>query len=81
MKVAKPMTPDEDKFLRNIGFKIQFYRKKIGLSQEQLAEKSGLSYSTISHIESTQSYTLSLLALYHIAQALEVSPHQLLMFE
>lgn len=53
-------TEDEAQFLKNIGFKIQFYRKKAGMSQEQLAEKCGLSYSTISHIESTSSYSLHL---------------------
>ena len=59
-------------FPNNIGFRIQFFRKKIGLSQEELAERSGLSYSTISHIESTTSYPLSMLALYRIAKVLEV---------
>ena len=39
---------NEANFLKNIGFRIQFFRKKSGLSQEELAEKSGLSYSTIS---------------------------------
>lgn len=74
-------TEDEAQFLKNIGFKIQFYRKKAGMSQEQLAEKCGLSYSTISHIESTSSYSLSILALFRISNALQVSPHQLLMFD
>lgn len=72
---------DEARFLKNIGFRIQFFRKKCGMSQEELAEKSDLSYSTISHIESSASYPLSLVALYHIATALEVSPYQLLMFD
>ena len=72
---------DEARFLKNIGFRIQFFRKKADLSQEQLAEKSGLSYSTISHIESTASYPMSIVALYRIATALDVSPHQLLMFD
>jgi len=39
----------EAQFLKNIGFRIQYFRKKANLSQEQLAEKSDLSYSTISH--------------------------------
>lgn len=47
---------NEANFLKNIGFRIQFFRKKSGLSQEELAEKSGLSYSTISHIESSTPY-------------------------
>ena len=37
----------EAQFLKNIGFRIQYFRKKANLSQEQLAEKSDLSYSTM----------------------------------
>ncbi|WP_278729512.1 helix-turn-helix transcriptional regulator, partial [Anaerotruncus colihominis] len=53
MNVASRYSNDEARFLKNIGFRIQFFRKKCGMSQEELAEKSNLSYSTISHIEST----------------------------
>ncbi len=73
-------TDEEAQFLRNLGFRIQFFRKKKGMSQEELAEQSDLSYSTISHIESTTSYPLSLVALFRIAQALEIEPYQLLQF-
>ena len=62
-------------------FRIQFFRKKKDLSQEELAERSGLSYSTISHVESTASYTISMVALYRIAKALDVEPYQLLRFD
>lgn len=81
MKSAAHYTNEEADFLKNIGFRIQFFRKKNGLSQEQLAEKSGLSYSTISHIESTSSYPMSMLSLYRIAKALGVDPYQLLKFD
>lgn len=80
INTKKCYTEDEAQFLKNMGFRIQFFRKKIGLSQEELAERSGLSYSTISHIESTSSYPLSMLSLYRIAKALGVEPHQLLTF-
>ena len=80
INTKKCYTADEAQFLKNIGFRIQFFRKLKGLSQEELAERSGLSYSTISHIESTVSYPLSMLSLYRIAKALEVEPHQLLTF-
>ena len=60
----------EAQFLKNIGFRIQYFRKKANLSQEQLAEKSDLSYSTISHIESTTCYTMSLRTIFRIAGAL-----------
>ena len=71
----------EEQFLKNIGFRIQFFRKKYGMSQEELAEKSNLSYSTISHIEASAAYPMSIIALYRIAEALEISPYQLLMFD
>ena len=57
----------EAQFLKNIGFRIQYFRKKANLSQEQLAEKSDLSYSTISHIESTTCYTMSLRTIFRSA--------------
>ena len=81
MKTVSKLNDEESRFLKNIGFRVQFFRKKAEMSQEQLAEKSGLSYSTISHIESTASYTMSIIALYRIAKALGVSPHQLMMFD
>ncbi|MCI8477847.1 MAG: helix-turn-helix transcriptional regulator [Oscillospiraceae bacterium] len=81
INTKKCYTTDEAQFLKNIGFRIQFFRKKLGLSQEELAERSGLSYSTISHIESTTSYPLSMLSLYRIAKALAVEPYQLLTFD
>ncbi len=71
----------EAQFLKNIGFRIQYFRKKANLSQEQLAEKSDLSYSTISHIESSTPYPMSMVAIYRIANALDVAPYQLLKFD
>ena len=59
-------TEQEAQFLKNIGYRVQFFRKKAGLSQEELAERCGMSYSTISHIESTSPYPMSIVALYRI---------------
>jgi transcriptional regulator with XRE-family HTH domain len=78
---SKSYTKEENQFLKNIGFKIQFLRKQRGLSQSELAEKSELSYTTISHLESTSVYGLSVIAIYRIAKALDVDPSQLLMFK
>ena len=75
------LSPGEAQFIKNIGFRIQYFRRKADLSQEQLAEMSDLSYSTISHIESTIDYTMSLRAIYRISRALGVLPYQLLMFD
>lgn len=78
---SKSYSADEQQFLKNIGFKIQFFRKQRGLSQNELAEKSGLSYTTISHLESTSVYGLSVIAIYRIAKALDIDPSQLLIFK
>ena len=77
----KTYSEDEKQFLKNIGFKVQFFRRKAGLSQYELAEKADLSEATISHLESTTVYGISVIAVYRIAQALKVGPDQLLKFD
>jgi len=78
---VEKLTADECDFLRNIGFRVQFFRKKAGMSQAELAEASGLADSTISHLESTSVYSVSLITLHRIAEALEVTTMSLLDFE
>ena len=78
---ADNLSKAERDFLRNIGFRVQFMRKKAGLSQAQLAERSGLADSTISHLESTSVYSVSLVVLCRIATALGVEPKTLLDFD
>jgi len=75
---AKKLSEDERNFLRAIGYKVQFIRKKKDLSQAQLAELSNLANSTISHLESTSVYSVSLVVLHRIASALGVEPKELL---
>jgi len=60
-----------------IGQQIRKYRKAHGLSQEQLAEKVGISVTHMSHIE-TGNTKLSLPVLVDIANALEVQTDELL---
>ena len=48
------------------------------MSQEELAEKRSLSYSTISLLESSSSYPRLLSVLSRIAQASDVEPYRLL---
>jgi len=81
MPEAKELTSDEIAFLKNLGFRIQYLRKKKELSQAQLAEMCDLSNSTISHLESTTPFKISLIALYHISKALDVEPKTLLDFD
>ena len=60
-----------------IGQKIRKYRKAMGMSQEQLAEKVGISTTHMSHIE-TGNTKLSLQVLVDISKALEVRTDDLL---
>ena len=61
---------------KNIGEKIKFYRKKLKISQFELAEKVNMEMKSLSRIESGYNYPQceNLVA---IAQVLEVSPWQL----
>ena len=56
----------------SIGKRIKKYRIELGLKQSQLAEKSGVEPSNISHIERAAT-KVSLPTLVNIANALEVS--------
>lgn len=60
-----------------IGQRIRKIRKSRGLSQEQLAEKVGISTTHMSHIE-TANTKLSLPVLVEIAEVLEVQTDSLL---
>ena len=60
-----------------IGQKIRKYRKAMGISQEQLAEKVGISNTHMSHIE-TGNTKLSLPVLVELSKALEVRTDDLL---
>lgn len=60
-----------------IGQRIRKYRKAHGMSQEQLAEKVGISVTHMSHIE-TANTKLSLSVFVDIARALEVQTDDLL---
>lgn len=51
--------------------KIKFYREKKGLTQEQLAEKSGVSRNTISSLEAGSAKNITLENMKKIANALE----------
>jgi len=74
-------TEEENQFLRNIGFRIQYLRKKCGLSQQELAERADMSHNTIGHLESTSAYGMSIITIFKIAKALDVTPDQLLKFD
>lgn len=61
-----------------VGKRIALLRKKRGMTQEQLAEKSDLSNIYISHIENSRSIP-SLETLMKLCDALAVTPDQVLL--
>lgn len=66
-------------FILNIGLKVSYYRKRAGLSQEELAERVGVSASYIGMIEAPGvDKTPSLKTIYKIATELGVSPDKFL---
>ncbi len=62
----------------NIGENIKKHRTKLGLSQEDFAQKSGVKYTTLTKIESGVIKTPSVLMVEKIAKALDVSIEDLL---
>lgn len=67
---------------RQIGLKIAYFRKLRGLTQEELAEQTGLTPAFIGHLEAPNiSKALSLDTLFDIAAVLDVSPYKFLTFE
>ncbi len=69
-----------DKLVK-IGLNIAYYRKLKGLTQEELAEKTGLSRGVIGHIEAPNMYKgFTFNTLFKIAEALEVKEFKLLQF-
>ena len=64
-----------------IGLNISFYRKREGMTQEALAEKSGVSRSHLSAIEAPNIIRpFSMEILFNIARDLNVEPYKLLQF-
>lgn len=69
---------NRDRFIQ-LGIAISALRKMRGMSQDQLAEKSGLSRSHISAIEAPGMVrAFSMDAFFNIADALEVDPAELI---
>ena len=62
----------------NIGENIKKHRTKLGLSQEDFAQKSGVKYTTLTKIESGVIKTPSVVMVGKIAKALGVAIEDLL---
>lgn len=64
---------DQDLYrLKQIGKQLKYYRRREGLTQEELAEIAGFSRSYYTEIE-TGKRNISILNLYRIANALDIS--------
>ena len=62
-----------------LGLKIAYYRKKRGYTQENLAEKVGISLNFLAQVEGTGTIRgISLETLFKIADILQVAPSKLL---
>ena len=78
MVKAEPSFKNRDRFIQ-LGIVIGIARKQRGMSQEQLAERAGISRSFLSAIEApnmAQSFSLEIF--FNIADALEVDPSDLI---
>ena len=67
----------EQEYIR-FGLKVQYYRKLRGMTQEEFADKVGISWSYLAKIESpTRAFGVSMEKLFAIAEALDVPPSKL----
>lgn len=72
---------DNGERYRDLGCAISYYRKRKGLTQEQLAESIGISRQHMGAIEAPNMVrAVSLDVLFNIAQVLEIEPYLLLKF-
>ncbi len=67
---------------QQLGLKISYYRKRRGLTQEQLAERLGKSAAYIGHVEAPNiRKAVSLDTLFDVAKVLEVPAYKFLLFD
>ena len=72
---------DNSERYRDLGYAIAYYRKRKGLTQEQLSEQIGVSRQHMGAIEAPNMVrAISLDVLFNIAQVLEIEPYILLKF-
>jgi len=72
---------DNSERYRDLGFAIAYYRKRKGLTQEQVAERVGISRQHMGAIEAPNMVrALSLEVVFNIASVLEIEPYKLFKF-
>jgi transcriptional regulator with XRE-family HTH domain len=67
--------------IMHIGAIVEYRRKRLGLTQEELAERSGLSQAQVSRLESGKSKNITIESLRRIARILGCSAADLLLEE
>ena len=73
------MKTDYPELYITLGLKIAYYRKKRGYTQENLAEKVGISLNFLAQVEGTGTIRgISLETLFKMADVLQVAPSKLL---
>ena len=78
---AAEITLDNAERSRDPGYAIAYYRKRKGMTQEQVAEKVGISRQHMGAIEAPNMIrAVSLDVLFNIAAVLEIEPSKLLKF-
>lgn len=81
MSSAKEVSQENRRNYVELGLNIAYYRKRAGLTQEQLAERADISRSHLSAIEAPNIIRpFSLEILFDLANALDVRPSKLLDF-
>ena len=81
MSKSKPISYENINKYIELGLNISFYRKRKGLTQEELAEKVGISRSHLSAIEAPNIVkSLSIGLLFDISSALQIESFKLLIF-
>ena len=81
MTVSAENQFDNSERYRDLGCAIAYYRKRQGITQEQLAEKVGISRQHMGAIEAPNMVrAISLDVLFNIATSLRIEPYILLKF-
>ena len=76
------MDDEFSEYYINIGLKVSYFRKKAGMTQEQLAEKMNVATSFIGQIEAPNIVkAISFDTLFRIAKALDVAPYKFLIVD
>lgn len=72
---------DNSERFKDLGYAIAYYRKRQGVSQDELAEAVGISRQHMGAVEApNMNRGISLELLFNIAKALDIEPYLLLKF-